>query len=792
MFVKAFLSHSSKDKEIVGEVATLLSRANCVYDVFSFETGEEFSESIKKGLNESKIFVLFVGKDTLERPYVQEEISQAEKLYKKSQLKKCFAFILEPTVDTDRLPTWLKRIKYEKSDDPHHMVRVIKKMLDDINKSPRPFIGRDHDAESFEEKFNDEEKAKNIYFITGITGIGRKTFTKKMLQDKLSLQFSSCIEVKSGDGALEMALKVMDALGEKCDYQDIYRHYNAKSRLERIEFLLTKLAGYLERGECIIFCDEGGILHTDGTLDEEMREILDAISARQHLPVFFNTTMRPPVHLKFRQQHLKELSQSSSRLLLKRLLPKVEFESDNMDRIINRAAGYPPAIFYAAELAAKFGAQADFLDKIKNSTHNILSQYVSSLNIEDPDEISLLALLCRYTPVPYTLIEKYLGRSSEQTFSLVEKFINASILEVNESNLYEISKPLEYTISKHVEGALDDVDHLAVRDILSKLLENVDDIDGRLLFMRQHTRARMFLKEKYNNVDMFTFVSDIQKMAENAYNKRDYKEAIVYSRIVIGERKKMIEAHEILIKSLVHEEQFSAAQKCINEYRIFAQPKSIHFLEGFLKRYNNDFEGAIKSYKRAEENGYTSATIYRELAQCYILLGNNEEALKYAEIAYEKQENNIFIMDIYANALARNRRINAAKSIIQRMMSLSKSDFVFQRAAIFELSYGNPKSALELIYEALKVCKNPTFEMMAQKVIIACACNEAKIASETYDDMVANYPNKRKAMQDAARMSVYFIEGDHESAMMIYNQIKESKLVFVERVIKYVKDKYKL
>lgn len=789
MFVKAFLSHSSKDKNIVHEVAVLLSRANCIYDVFSFETGEDFSVSIERGLQSSQIFVLFVGKDTLERPYVQQEITLAERLYKQNKLKKSIVFIIDNDVDLSRLPEWLKSIKYEKNDDPHHITRVIKKMLDDLNKPTSHFIGRDHDAEKFEEQFSDYDKEKNIYFITGIVGIGRKTFTRKMLRDKLSIQLSCCVDVKSGDGALEMALNAMDSLGEKADYRYIFNTLKDESIENRINFLIKKLEEFLERGECIIFCDKGGIFHSDGTIDEEMKKILSAISACPNLPVFFNTTMRPPLNFKFRQQHLRPLSQFSSKLLLNRLLPKIEFDDADKEKIISRAAGYPPAIIYAAELVTQYGSQANFLDKIKDKTYNILSNYVSSLNIVDSEEIKLLALLCRYTPLSFSFIEKYLGKSSEQAFKIVEKLINSSILEVNEFNFYEISKPLEYAISKLVESYIHEVDHSAVKDILSELTEKEQSFKGKLLFMRQLTRAKMFLKEKYNNTDMFYFISDVQNMAETAYNEGDYKKAIEYSEAVINEREKMIEAYEILIKSFIREDEFTEAKNWIGKYKRFAQPKSIHFLEGFLKRYQNDFEEAIKSYKKALENGYTSASIYRELAQCFILIDHNKEALQYAEKAYERQENNIYIMDIYANALARNKMLADAKKIIDRMMSVSQSDFVFQRAAIFELSYGNPENALNLINKAIETCRFLTFDMIAQKVSIACACNDVKTARETYEYMKRTFPRKRIEMQQALLMHIYFIEGDRDGSMMIHDKLKDCELVFVKRIMHIIESK---
>ena len=39
--MKAFLSHSSKDKEFVRAVAVLLQRQYCIYDEWSFDSGTD-------------------------------------------------------------------------------------------------------------------------------------------------------------------------------------------------------------------------------------------------------------------------------------------------------------------------------------------------------------------------------------------------------------------------------------------------------------------------------------------------------------------------------------------------------------------------------------------------------------------------------------------------------------------------------------------------------------------------------------------------------------------------------
>lgn len=71
--MKAFLSHSSQDKQFVGAVAKELGRQFCVFDEQVFETGNEFKDSIERGLDESSVFVLFASRKALESIWVKFE-----------------------------------------------------------------------------------------------------------------------------------------------------------------------------------------------------------------------------------------------------------------------------------------------------------------------------------------------------------------------------------------------------------------------------------------------------------------------------------------------------------------------------------------------------------------------------------------------------------------------------------------------------------------------------------------------------------------------------------------------
>ncbi|WP_219994777.1 toll/interleukin-1 receptor domain-containing protein [Klebsiella pneumoniae] len=58
--IKAFLSHSSKDKEhYVRNVANWLGKENIIYDEFTFEEGERTLDQIMEGLGGNRVICSF-------------------------------------------------------------------------------------------------------------------------------------------------------------------------------------------------------------------------------------------------------------------------------------------------------------------------------------------------------------------------------------------------------------------------------------------------------------------------------------------------------------------------------------------------------------------------------------------------------------------------------------------------------------------------------------------------------------------------------------------------------------
>src|SRR5690606_29428559 len=75
--MKAFLSHSSKDKDFVSKVFEYLTASRAHYDSVTFHSFERSHEALTSALRDSDVIVVFWSPDALGSPWVKEEIRSA-------------------------------------------------------------------------------------------------------------------------------------------------------------------------------------------------------------------------------------------------------------------------------------------------------------------------------------------------------------------------------------------------------------------------------------------------------------------------------------------------------------------------------------------------------------------------------------------------------------------------------------------------------------------------------------------------------------------------------------------
>ena len=189
--IKAFLSHSSKDKKsYVDIVANRLTKVNIVYDALTFEEGEKSFDEIIKGLNESNLFVLFISEPALSSSWVMKEIEIAKKYFLDNKIKRIYPVIIDRSIthEDKRIPNWLKdeyNLRYLSK--PSVLARRIELRLREISwqihpeleKRKKIFVGPNDKIEEFEIRIDDFDRLNPKCIIaTGLNSVGRRTFLK--------------------------------------------------------------------------------------------------------------------------------------------------------------------------------------------------------------------------------------------------------------------------------------------------------------------------------------------------------------------------------------------------------------------------------------------------------------------------------------------------------------------------------------------------------------------------------------------------------------------------------------
>ena len=377
---KAFLSHSSKDKEFVRSVAHELGRQYCIFDEQVFSTGEEFKTSIINGLDDSSIFVLFASKNSLLSSWVNFEIEESWYTKLEKNLQKHLVYLISDSVEYDDLPVWLKRAKIQKENSPKIVARNIRDHLDKLNDSRKnPFIGRNQDIQKLAEQLIPESTLPpNIFFITGLPGIGRRSLLQRVTPECLSLKpLKSPIRLGEGFHMQEICISIADFVepySTDQGFKRIMQEIKNLSDEEALNRTLKNLRRMTNQGELPVFLDEGGLFDSDGNISDPVKLIIQSLSSHNDIYIAFISNRRPNNYFpSIAVIHLKHLTSEDRKLLIKTLdLTSVrghkranQLKQEEILELAEYTAGYPPSAYAAIEQVDNYGIELVLADKQK-------------------------------------------------------------------------------------------------------------------------------------------------------------------------------------------------------------------------------------------------------------------------------------------------------------------------------------------------------------------------------------------------------------------------------------------
>ncbi len=280
--MKAFLSHSSKDKFFVGEVFKALGASQAEYDEKTFDFTFNV-KAIRESLQRSDLFVFFLSRNSIHSSFINEEQKTALELRGKGIVKKIITFALDDTTYRS-LPDWMRDLNIvQQISSPKACARRIQTMLwavsVDGEHDDALYLGRDEDKIFLRRALSRPAKDSPISLqIVGYHGVGRRTFLKRSLKEFLPTFVDVHVEITAGrfDGPDEIYRQIFDlhritSLEEKVKEFEIF---SKMSLLTKCAMIGQSLLEMQSQREFVILMDDGGVYDDEGDYQPHIKEIL--------------------------------------------------------------------------------------------------------------------------------------------------------------------------------------------------------------------------------------------------------------------------------------------------------------------------------------------------------------------------------------------------------------------------------------------------------------------------------------------------------------------------------------
>lgn len=782
---KAFLSHSSLDKEFVRAVANDLGRQFCLFDEQVFDSGATFRNSIEKHLDDSSIFVLFASAEALKSIWVKLEIDEAWYRHLEGRLSKALVFIIDASVSYDDIPPWLRRAKISKTNTAKFVAREIRQHLEEIIRvEQHPFFeGRTDDLGQLQKLMRPiGEPAPRVVGIYGLPNIGRKTFIRKAAQLTLSFNRIVTIQIGESDKLQDVAIKIANTIepyATKAGFDSIVSRIRSETKEQLINRMLADFRVAVANKEIPVLIDDGGVFTQEGAFTETARTIIDAAKEQSDLYTFLVSTRKPAENLPVLQ--LKPLAVDD----IKRLIAQIAFAdgltltAPQISELGEYVNGYPPSAYFAVDLVKSYGVVAVLADKhrLVQFKATVFVKFLAS-RLLSPAQKSILVVLAQYSPVPMQVLVDTLGRDPGGLARDIMELVDHSLVVPNESGLYSIAEPIADAVVS--EFRTSGVDDKAVYESLRVLLADEELELPRLELYRLFFRASV--RSGAADGSAFHMTNDLIKLTEDYYHSGEYKRCIETAKVAVDEDPQSFTAHDFLIRGLIQEEQWEAAKNEIAKFGKFAPSRDVYFLSGFLDRKKGNFKAAISNFLLAEKMGRTGASLKREIASSYFHDDQLAEAKRYVSEAMSKNSDNRFVVDLSIQIAIREGDETTARSGLERLSALDTESFVKHRLSTVELRFGSAKNALKAAQDAVDLAdsdkRKPTFGMLAQLVSCFTRIGEYQEAEAALHRLSRLYSNQRPDIRMGLECRIEIERKHFSRALKILENVRDKSLIY--------------
>lgn len=696
---KAFISHSSAQKEFVSEVVRELGRDYVHVDMYCFEAGGELNEEIANYIDSSNIFVLMLSDMALNSKWVIQEAKLVRTKMIDGEDVVFLPFIIDnvishndPRFDDNGLK-WIKKYLIVPENSPSIVARVIKRKLratiwekePTIKKREKLFFGRDLDMNELRLKlYSNTNSQKRSIIISGLSHVGRKRLLKEFIWRHIN-------DLHEAYEPIRIVMTESDGIDRFVQQlNEVVRVYDNITLLDMMKYpdkclkaaavLLNKIADCQERvfvrdEKCIVL---GSGRFTDWFVDlvkqRELHPMIHLFVASRFTPLANAENNFPEVIVR----QIKGLDKQNIMALFNAYAKnrKIVLDDTQTRDFVKDLKGYPRQVYDVVDsiadgdiITAKRqlpqivtmfdGNLVDILNEIDKTPH--AKDILVLLSVFDFVSYDLLARVCPDDiSESLTLFRNY---SLYESFGSANQYIRLSPVMADYISRSRITMPLSYRQKLRKE----------TRKILTEMDDSLTDLSSQLLAIKEILKdSKVKSKERYLIPSFVLKVIIEEYKAGNDENVKTLVEILLNDNISNGYDEISRSIHYWYCCTLCRLKD----RKFLSEVNYFNNSDySYYFLRGFYERHQRHFSKAEKYFEKAlecnkpsSERDYVSKAEH-ELVMVKMELEDYKGALNLAEKSYERDKDNSYHIEAYFRCLVRSAHPdkNLLKDLIERM-----------------------------------------------------------------------------------------------------------------------------
>lgn len=565
---KAFLSHSSAQKDFVRKVYKLLGASRCVFDECCFDNGKKIIDEILRGLQNTDLFILFVSNESLDSDWVQQEIVLADVFMQKHGLKQILPILIDPNIKPgadERIPVWMKQFLMKPIRSPEMAKLKILNALRHLDMDTNPiykakrnlFVGRYKEKEELEGILNlYVEPHYNTICVSGLEGIGRRTFLRKFFEEKHMLNTSNepiLISLNNRSSIDNLILSLLKYQKDVISSDDL-AVLDSKSITEKTSILQNLFRSLANENEYIFIIDDGCVVRPTMEVSNWFVKAIDIPENHDCFYISVISRFRPSY--RFLSNHDDFISISIDALSI----PEVRnlffgygkalglSSSSKYNEILSTLNGIPSQVYYAVEYIKRFGIDLTLRNKgiILDYGDKPVMSIIADIKARGEESFSLLVLLSKLQTTSYDMIYNLVGNNDFVNQEL-EFFYVSGVFSLFGENKEYIE--VHYSIADYIrrsrvdikpeyrqkldESVEDFVDRQATNVLFTDLSQMYHDIRGAIMAGKEISSKYYLpsftlnaIAELYNNSQYNSVINLIDKMLLNSNHQRTKREIV--------------------------------------------------------------------------------------------------------------------------------------------------------------------------------------------------------------------------------------------------------------------------